>query len=122
MATQRFAITHHGAFAWLTVLFGGRSSALVTEGDHVVVTYGRWFRARFSRSVIAGVVRNDRKVLSRGVHGWGGRWLVNGAGTGLVTLTLEPTQGARTIGVPVRLRELTVNVDDPDALVAALSA
>jgi hypothetical protein len=119
MNTSRFPIAHHGAFAWLTVLFA-RSASIVVD-DEVVVTYGPWFRSRFPRSAIASVARFDRRVLSRGVHGWNGRWLVNGAGSPLVAITLDPVQRGRVMWVPVRLRELIVNVDDPDALESSLS-
>ncbi len=57
---------------------------------------------------------------SRGAHGWRGRWLVNGAGDGLVVIDISPPARARVTGVPVRLRELTVSVEDPDALAAEL--
>ena len=70
---------------------------------------------------VADVMGDRRRVVSRGVHGWRGRWLVNGAGVGLVRLRLDPEQRARTLGLPVRLRELIVNVAEPDALIAALA-
>ncbi|MEZ5251788.1 MAG: hypothetical protein R2713_22050, partial [Ilumatobacteraceae bacterium] len=79
-----------------------------------------WFHARFPRSTVREATADTHRYLSRGVHGWGGRWLVNGAGTGLVRIALDPVQQARTLGVKVKLRELIVNVDDPDALIGAL--
>jgi hypothetical protein len=93
---------------------------LATDGE-VDVRMGWAFRARFPRSAIASARPSDLTTISRGVHGWGGRWLVNGSGKGLVVLELEPEQRARVMGVPVRLRELYVSVDDPEALIAALS-
>jgi hypothetical protein len=93
----------------------------VTDTD-VVVHMGWWFAATFPRSSITGVVRRPGSVISRGVHGWSGRWLVNGAGAGLVVVTIDPPASARVTGVPVRLRELTVSAQDPDQLVAALSS
>lgn len=62
-----------------------------------------------------------RLPLSIGVHGWRGRWLVNGSRRGLVTIEIEPPARARVIGFPVRLRRLDVSVDEPEALVASLS-
>jgi hypothetical protein len=41
---------------------------------------------------------------------------VNGSGEGILAGDLEPSQQARVLGVPVRLRQLLVSVDDPDAL------
>jgi hypothetical protein len=55
------------------------------------------------------------------VHGWAGRYLVNGSGRNLVSIGLDPPQRARVIGFPVRVRELTVSVDDPAGLVEALA-
>jgi hypothetical protein len=63
-----------------------------------------------------------RVPLTRGVHGWAGRWLVNGAGDGIVVLNLDPLQRGYVMGFPVKLRELRVSVDDPSALATALTA
>jgi hypothetical protein len=54
------------------------------------------------------------------VHGFAGRWLVNGSGDGIVSLELRPAQRAWVMGFPVRLRTLLVSVQDPAGLVAAL--
>lgn len=90
------------------------------EGDHVAVRMGWAFRASFPRSAIARAHRLDARPLSRGVHGFAGRWLVNGAGDRLLGIELDPIQRARVLGIPVRLRQLIVSVDDPDALAAQL--
>jgi len=54
------------------------------------------------------------------VHGFGGRWLVNGSGRGILSIRLNPGQRAYVMGVPVRLRELLVSVAECPALAAAL--
>jgi hypothetical protein len=120
MTTQHFPIPHRGPYRLLGSALGARAAAVDVGADEVTVTYGPWFRARFPRSAFVDVAPDTRRTVSRGVHGWRGRWLVNGAGTGLVRITLDPPQRARTTGVSIRLRELTVNVEDPAALVAAL--
>lgn len=56
-----------------------------------------------------------------GVHGWRGRWLVNGAARGLVTVEIDPPARARVLGVPVRLRTLCVSVESPEELISALN-
>jgi hypothetical protein len=87
----------------------------------VRVRMGLGFRAEFPRTSI----RSPRRVpdrLSIGVHGWRGGWLVNGARGPLVAFSLDPPARARVYGVPVRLAELALSVDDPDALVAELSS
>lgn len=58
--------------------------------DTVTVRMGWAFRARFERSAVVQAERFATEPLSRGVHGFGGRWLVNGAGDG----TLAPAQRA----------------------------
>lgn len=92
----------------------------VRDGE-VECRMGWAFRARFPRSAVARAERSVQKPLSRGVHGFAGRWLVNGAGEPILAIDLEPPQGARVLGVPVRLRQLLVSVDDPDALAERLS-
>jgi hypothetical protein len=67
-------------------------------------------------------VLGRRVSLTRGVHGWAGRWLVNGAGDGILVISLNPWQRGYVIGFPVTLRELLVSVDDPSALAIALTA
>jgi hypothetical protein len=80
------------------------------------------FRATFERSCVSGTSRFDRRVrLTRGVHGWAGRWLVNGAGDDILVVHLEPRQRAYVMGFPVKLEQLLVSVDDPQALAAALA-
>ncbi len=90
------------------------------DGDEVRVRMAWAFRARFPRSAVASVTEHRRVPLSRGVHGWAGRWLVNGSGDGVVELALRPDQRAFVVGVPVRLRTLLVSVDDVAGLEAAL--
>jgi hypothetical protein len=63
---------------------------------------------------------DDRRVWSTGVHGWRGRWLVNGSSTGLVRIDLDPQGRGRMLGIPVSVRELAVSVDDPRRVVAEL--
>lgn len=65
-------------------------------------------------------VTTREEAAQQRVHGFAGRWLVNGSGEGILALDLEPAQQARVLGVPVRLRQLLVSVDDPDALAERL--
>jgi len=79
------------------------------------------FRGRAACETITSVRRLDQKVISRGVHGWWGDWLVNGAGDRIVELRFEPPMRARILGFPIRVRRLRVSVDDPDGLVEAIA-
>jgi hypothetical protein len=63
-------------------------------------------------------VAGGRALLTRGVHGLAGRWLVNGSSRGLVAVTIEPPARAFVVGFPVRLRVVTVSVEDPEGLIA----
>ena len=98
----------------------GRSYLELAE-DLVVVRMGWAFHARVPRAS-ATWARRVGDTVNIGVHGWRGRWIVNGAGGPLVAVGIDPPARARAVGCPVKLRELRVSVDDPDALVAALEA
>ena len=82
---------------------------------------GWGFRARFPRSSVISVTEYSKKPDSRGVHGWAGRWLVNGSGEGIVNITLEPAQRGYVMGFPVRLRNLLISIEDPVGVMAALT-
>ncbi len=96
-----------------------RRSYLDLGPDTIRVRMGWGFRADIPRTSIRAARRVGDSV-SIGVHGWRGRWLVNGASGPLVALQLEPQVRARAVGFPIRLRELIVSVDDPDGVVRAL--
>jgi hypothetical protein len=101
---------------------GPRGAWIDIDDAEVEVRMGWAFHARFTRASIEAAARSDRRVISQGVHGRNGRWLVNGATGGLVRVDLAPDQAARVLGRRVALSTLEVSVEDPDALLAALSA
>jgi hypothetical protein len=95
--------------------------AHVDVGDDLVHVKFSWgFSATFARSSVAATRLYPQRPISRGVHGFAGRWLVNGAGDRILDITFEPTQRARVMGWPVKLRNLLVSVDDPQALAEAI--
>jgi hypothetical protein len=100
---------------------GRRHCHVEVSDDSVEVRLGWGFTATIPRSSIRSATLLPRTFLSRGAHGWKGRWLVNGAGDGLVTLTIDPPAKARVTGVPVHLRELILSMESPEGLVTALS-
>lgn len=59
-------------------------------------------------------------VLGIGVHGWSGRWAMNGARAGGVRIDVDPPCRARVCGFAVRLRTLWVSLTDPEGFLAAL--
>jgi len=60
-------------------------------------------------------------VWAWGAHGWRGRWLVNGSANGLVQVTIDPPQHGRCLVFAIRVRQLTLSLDDPDGFVAVLN-
>lgn len=58
----------------------------------------------------------------RGVNYWRGTALVNGAGTGLVEITLERPQWVRLGPLRAHMSRLIVSAEDSAGLVAALSS
>jgi hypothetical protein len=104
---------------WLLGITRG-SSYVDVAPDRVRVRMGWAFGTQMPRTSIRSA-RRVRNAISIGVHGWRGRWLVNGSAGPLVAIAIDPPARARVLGFPVRLRELIVSVDDPDALIRELS-
>ncbi len=121
--TKRFPVRFDTAYRVLStaLLMSPSQSFVEVEGDKVRVRMAWGFRAEFPRSAVRSVTSYDRTPLSRGIHGWAGRWLVNGSGGGVMSLILEPSQRGYVLGFPVRLRNLLVSIEDPSGLMAALA-
>ena len=119
----RFPIRFDSAYRVLSaaLLLSPSDSFVEVEGDEVRVRMAWGFRARFPRSAVVSATRYQQKPLSRGVHGFAGRWLVNGSGEGIVDIALEPHQRGYVMGFPVRLRNLLVSVEDTTDLMTALT-
>jgi len=98
------------------------SSAYVEVSPYEIEVRMSWaFRATFKKSAISAARGVDgKRTMSRGVHGFAGRWLVNGSASGLVSLTLSPRQRGFVMGFPVRLREVIVSLEDPDGFIEAI--
>jgi hypothetical protein len=121
--TRRFAISYGRAFEPLATLTGtgSRSSGVDLDEDTLRVRMGWAFRAEVPRASIASASRGEDVRMTRGVHGWRGDWLVNGDGTGIVELRLDPPARAAMGGIPIRLERLRVSLEDPDGLLAAIA-
>ena len=123
MSEQRFGISYSSFNrALLTALgMGPKRSFVAVTDDTVTVRMGWAFRCEIPRSSIASVHLDDDRVWGWGVHGWGGRWLVNGSSAGLVRVDLDPAVPSKAVGpFGVSLRTLRVSVDEPNALLAEL--
>lgn len=118
----QYGISFDGWYGVLSTMVGLLPSAsyLRMDDQQVEVRMGWAFRSRFPRSEVESVSELGRKPVSRGVHGFAGRWLVNGSGSGVASIRLRATQRAHVLGFPVRLKLLMVSVADPSALASAL--
>ncbi len=120
---QRFEFRYDRWCGWLlgALGMGRRHSRIAVEREHALVVMGWAFRATIPRSSIRAVATTEARVWGWGVHGWRGRWLVNGSSLGLVDVTIDPPAACRVMGVPVRLREVRVSVTEPEQLIAELT-
>lgn len=102
---------------------GPGSSHVTVTADELHAVMGWGFRGRIARSAVVDA-RPARTplILGIGVHGWAGRWAVNGSRAGTVRLDVDPPARAHVCGVPVHLRTLWLSLADPDGFLAALAA
>jgi hypothetical protein len=118
----RFPIRFTGASAFKGFAGMTKSRCYVDVDDtHVHVRMGMWFELDAERTVVRAAVPDHDRVLSWGVHGWRGRWLVNGSSVGIVRITLQPSARVWMGPAPLRVGVLRVSVEDPDGLIAALA-
>ena len=119
--TQSFPILY-GAFRPLLVVLamGPRFSGVELDDDELHVKMGWAFRARVPRSTITGARSVTGRVGGVGVHGWRGRWLVNGSMDGIVGIDIDPAVRAVATGFPVHLHYLALSLENPEAFLAAL--
>ena len=122
MTSFAFARTHpllRAVFA--AVGMGPKRIGADLDGTTLRVRMGWWFRATIPIASITSATPTAGPVFGWGVHGFGGRWLVNTTGTGLVTLELSPRAPSRVLGLPIGLSWLRISLADPEAFLAALA-
>jgi hypothetical protein len=116
----------------MSILGAGPKASRVTVSTSTVdVSMGWAFGARFALDAIASVRSVDGGLnelpgplglsVLRGVNYWRRTALVNGAGSGLVEITLKQSKWARLGPLKAPMRRLIVSVEDPSALLAALA-
>jgi len=132
-STTTFAITFdRPSRIPMTVLGAGPKVSWVKVNPSTVdIRMGWVFQATIPREAIASVrplngglsELHGPLALSalRGVNYWRGTALVNGAGTGLVEITLGLPKRVRVGPLGVRMRRLIVSTEDQSGLVAALN-
>ena len=116
----------------MTVLGAGPSVSRVTVSPSTVDVRLGW---AFSATIPRGSVASARPLAGglselsgpfrisvlRGVNYWRGTALVNGAGTGLVEITLDRPKWVWLGPLRAPMRRLIVSAEDPSGLVAALN-
>jgi hypothetical protein len=116
----------------MTVLgVGPRLSCVEVSSSTVDIRMGWAFRATIPREAVASARPLDgglselsgpfRISVLRGVNYWRGTALVNGAGTGLVEMTLDRPEWVRLGPLRVQMHRLIVSAEDQSGLVAALT-
>jgi hypothetical protein len=116
VSDSEFEISYDPALRVLFTLLGlgpGLSTIRVSA-ESVRIRMGWAFWAKIPRSAIASLAPDDGLVGGWGVHGWGGRWLVNGSSEDLVRFEISPSARAFVLAIPVRLRRLRLSVADRD--------
>jgi hypothetical protein len=106
------------------LLISPANASVELADDTIHVGMGWAFSARIPRRLVAkaGLGRPPALRLTAGAHGWGGRWLVNGSADGIVTMDLSERARAFVSGFPIRLKELSVSLEDPEGFLSALGA
>lgn len=119
---RRFDFSYGAAMRWLLTVTGmpPRFTYAEVAPEMVRVRAGLWFRLDIPRERIVVAERNGKRYLSRGVHGWRGRWLVNASADGLVRIAIEPRVGGWLLFWPLRVREVIVSLRDPDGFLDEL--
>jgi hypothetical protein len=97
-------------------------SGVELDGETLHVKMGWAFRARIPRHHVTDARIVTGRVGGIGVHGWRGRWLVNGSMNQIVGLDIDPAARALATGFPVHLHYLALSLEDPDAFLAALKS
>jgi hypothetical protein len=102
----------------------GPSASWVDLDDREIrVRMGWAFDGRVPRSLVSKASRAPDWPWAIGVHGnLKGRWLVNGATTGIAAIDVRSPVPCRVAGFVVRVRRLGVSMEDPDGFLAALES
>ena len=100
-------------YTWLLMIVGATADFCDIRVDdrRVRVRMGVGFRAKFARANVRSV-EPHRACMSVGVHGWKGRWLVNGTHRPIASVQLTAPVRAWVLGFPVYLQELLISVAD----------
>ena len=124
--TQRFALRYSWVIRWLlSPLCVGPAFSSVDLDDATLRVHMGWaFDARVPRATIRSARRYPRTIRwTAGAHtDLHGSWLVNGAGSGIVEMTVDPAVEGRSGGFRIHPVRILVSLEDPDGFLQALGA
>jgi hypothetical protein len=121
--SKRFEIAYTGINGPMMKTLGigpGRGYVIVTPGD-LIVKMGWAFSGTIPRSRITSAEASTKpQGYGWGVHGWNGKWVINGSDSGIVKIEIDPATTVRTLIFPINLRELYVSLENPESFLEAL--
>jgi hypothetical protein len=118
----RFSYHRLSRLVFALVALAWSRSSVVLRPDRIDVRFGWGFIGSFPRVEVRTAAHRTERVFECGVHGFAQRWVVNGSHRGLVRIVFAAPQPARVGVVPVRVRSLTLSLEEPDSFLAALAA
>lgn len=124
MASSWFKINYAAPLKPLLVALGlgPAESGIEVTPEQLRVQMGWAFHANIPIRHVRHVERSVPPLTAGwGVHGWAGRWLVNGSRQGVVRIEIDPAARATVMGIPVRLTTLLVSVVEPEAFINAVN-
>lgn len=120
---KSFGISYSGLSKPLFTLLGmgARWSGVTVTDTEVRIRMGVGFNAILPRDHVTEASKATKPALfGWGVHGWRGRWAVNGSDSGMVRLRIDPPVHARMLIFAIKPHELFVSLNDPDSFLTAL--
>lgn len=124
MSKQAFEFRIESWMAWplKVLLIGPKSQEILIDHANLKLRMGWAFQTTVPLTSIITARPVERRVYGWGVHGWRGKWLVNGSSSGLVEIHIDPAERAWSGPIPIKLRRLTVSVTEPEQFAAACSS
>lgn len=121
-----FSISYDEAFIRLSNFFGigPANSHVQVDDEYIRIRMGWTFQACIPRDAIRSVEQPVKipHQFGLGARWRGGTWAVNGSYEGGVRLSIQPAAKARVMMfVPVKVGDLYLSLDEPEAFVAALA-